>query len=172
MSDDDPDVEHPLKLRGVPAYAVCSIVNVKGRTMGRGDAEIVIDESRYLTMPDASKDALLDHEIEHIDVQIGKKGRVKLDCLRRPKIKMKLHDHDFGWFTVIAKRHGAASIECKQASQLYLEGEQTLFAFVNEAKMAQSVKRFSSSLGDDSSLEISSGGKVVRIDGKGARAIK
>ncbi len=136
VADDDPDVDYPLKLRGHPAYATCRAVDIKGRTMGRGDAEIVIDEARYLTMPDAQKDALLDHEIEHIDIQFNKKGRVKLDCCRRPKIKMKLHDVEVGWFTNVAQRHGAASIECKQATQIFLEHKQTLFEFINDKKPA------------------------------------
>ena len=135
VADDDPEVEHPLKLRGVPAYAICKIVDIKGRTMGRGDAEIVIDEARYLTMPDATKDAVLDHELEHLEVELNKKGKIKLDCARRPKLKMKLHDVEFGWFESIAKRHGIASIECKQATKMFLFHEQTFFGFVGDPAM-------------------------------------
>jgi len=134
VADDDPEVDTPLKLHGYPCAAVIRAVDVKGRTMGRGDVEIVIDESRYLSMPDAQKDALLDHELEHVELQLNKKGRVKLDCCRRPKVKMRLHDVNFGWFTSIAERHGAASLECKQASQLYIEHRQTLFHFIEDPK--------------------------------------
>ena len=187
VADDDPDVEHALKCRGIPAYATCRAVDVKGRTMGRGDAEIVIDEARFLTMPDATKDAVLDHELEHIELQIGKKGKVKLDCCRRPKIKMKLHDIEFGWFESIAKRHGIASIECKQATKMYLSHEQTFFGFLNDPLMveeyhegngiAQSpVKNFvdrvsvSSGMKDGESMTISTPGeKGFTIDKHGVR---
>lgn len=137
VADDDPEVEHALKVRGIPAYATCRAVDIKGRTMGRGDAEIVIDEARFLTMPDATKDAVLDHELEHIEIQFTKKGKVKLDCCRRPKIKMKLHDVEFGWFESIAKRHGVASIECKQATKLFVFHEQTFFGFVHDPAMIE-----------------------------------
>lgn len=183
IADDDPEVDAPLKLHGYPCAAVVKAVDVKGRAMGRGDVEIVIDEARYLAMPDAQKDGLLDHEIEHIELQIGKKGRVKLDCCRRPKVKMRLHDVDFGWFKVIAERHGAASMECKQASDLYIGGAQTFFAFIDQVKLIEShedkakgaAKRFvdgtKRQIADSkiSSVEISSGGKGFVIDKDGVR---
>ncbi len=135
VADDDPEVEHALKVRGIPAYACCKAVDVKGRTMGRGDAEITIDEAKYILLPDATKDALLAHEIHHIELQIGKKGKVKLDCRGRPKIKMRPHDIEVGWFTNIAAKFGAASIEVHQSTQIYLSHKQTLFGFAQDADL-------------------------------------
>lgn len=189
VADDDPDVEHPLKLRGMPAYAICKIVDIKGRTMGRGDAEIVIDEGRYLTMPDATKDAVLDHELEHLEVELSKKGKIKLDCARRPKLKMRLHDVEYGWFESVAKRHGIASIECKQATKLFLFHEQTFFGFIKDAAMVEAsptsimdrmVERAKEGYGTDAfkelvkdseaSVEIrTASGKSVTIDKDGIR---
>lgn len=191
VADDDPEVEHALKLRGMPAYATCRAVDVKGRTMGRGDVEIVIDEAKYLTMPDATKDAVLDHEIEHIELQISKKGKVKLDCVRRPKIKMKLHDVEFGWFESVAKRHGIASIECKQATKLFVFHEQIFFGFINDPQMIEDPKPSPTQLTERMvesaargegiagfqnlaakhgvSVEMRAGGKSVTIDKDGVR---
>lgn len=131
VTNDDPEGE-ALTHQGYPAYAVVRAIDSKGRTMGRGDAEIVIDEAKYITMTDAQKDALLDHEIHHIELKLNKKGRVKLDENGRPKIGMRKHDVQIGWFEEIAKRHGQASIECKQATQIFLSGAQTFFAFVGD----------------------------------------
>jgi len=126
----DEEGESCLKLHGNPAYAVAKIVSSKDRVKGAGDCEIVIDEPSYTTLSDASKDALLDHEIHHFELKIkAKTGRVKLDENGRPKLGIRKHDHDFGWFTLIAKRHGAASIECRQATDLLRGGRQTYFAF-------------------------------------------
>ena len=80
-------------------------------------------------MDDAKKDALLDHELYHLEVQRNKHGKPKLDCNRRPKLTMRLHDRQYGWFDEIAQRHGSASIECQQAMGLYLAGKQTYFQF-------------------------------------------
>lgn len=137
VADDDPEVEHALKVRGIPAYGCCKAVDIKGRTMGRGDAEITIDEAKYITLPDATKDALLAHELNHIELQIGKKGKVKLDCMRRPKIKMRAHDIEIGWFMNIAEKFGSASIEVKQSTQMYLQHKQTLFEFAMHADLSK-----------------------------------
>jgi hypothetical protein len=59
-----------------------------------------------------------------------------LDDVGLPVIRMRPHDHDFGWFDVIAKRHGSAAVEVCQASvfageelrQLYFPGLETVVA--------------------------------------------
>lgn len=115
-----------LTLHGYSCAAVVRVTNVKERTKGLGDAEIVFDEEHYLTMTDAEKDALIDHELEHIELRMDKKtGKVKLDCRGRPKLGMKKHDAQFGWFRAIAERHGMASLECKQAANLFIAEKQT-----------------------------------------------
>lgn len=184
VADDDPDCEHALKVRGIPAYGSCRVISLKDRAKGNGDVEICIDEAKYLTLPDATKDAVLDHEIEHIELQVNKKGRVKLDACRRPKIKMRLHDVDLGWFASIAKRHGAAAIECKQATQIYLQHEQTFFAFVGEGRQAQLEERAGAAAqnfvrstqamigkGGIDSMEVSSGGRGVKITKDGVEQL-
>lgn len=129
VADDDPECESALKVRGIPAYACVKINDVKARTLGQGDATIQIDEAKWLTLPDATKDSICDHELQHLEVVRDKKGRPKLDCAGRPKLKMRMHEIEFGWFACVAARHGSASIECKQAANLLLTNTQTLFVF-------------------------------------------
>jgi hypothetical protein len=52
------------------------------------------------------------------------------DDLDRPKLRVRKHDHQFGWFDSIARRHGPASFEVQQYRkfneshrQLWLEFE-------------------------------------------------
>lgn len=124
--DDGPALTH----QGYAAAAVVRIVDIKGRIMGRGDAEIVIDEYCWLQMDPAQKDALIDHELHHLIVQhVGKGSVVKLDERGRPKLKLRKHDRQFGWFDEIAKRHGRNSGEVKQAMRLVLEAKQIYFDF-------------------------------------------
>jgi len=40
---------------------------------------------------------------------------------------MKPHDFQFGWFTVIAERHGRASQECQQAKSIVVIAGQFYF---------------------------------------------
>lgn len=176
VANDDPDA-HALTLNGYPCAAVVRIIDPKGRTMGRGDAEIVIDEARYLPMTDPEKDALLDHEIYHIELQLGKNDRVKLDENGRPKLKLRKHDYQFGWFEEIAKRHAAASMEIKQATRLFLAEKQTFFAFAMDTDLRQRlemtttpespaddstarrfVRNMAANLKDDGSVTISTSG--------------
>lgn len=108
--NDDGELTGPaLSKNGVTALGICRVVNLKDRAKGLGDAEIAIDGDWWEKASDEEKDAVIDHELYHI------KLTGKTDDLGRPKIKMRKHDFDFGWFTVIALRHGIHSVEVKQA---------------------------------------------------------
>lgn len=123
------DSEAPaVSLSGYPCLAVVKIMGPKDRAMGRGDAEIVIDRDAYEKMDDNERTALLDHELYHLELKTDEFGKPEFDDHQRPKLKMRLHDHQFGWFDAIAKRHGEASQEVQQAQafaqtsgQLYFE---------------------------------------------------
>lgn len=145
VTNDDEEAV-PLTLHGYPCQAVVRIINSKDRAKGCGDAEIVIDEANYLTLTDAERDALCDHELHHLEVCKTKKGRLILDENRRPKLKMKKHDVQIGWFETIAIRHGAASAECKQAARVLTGGAQSFFAFFKiEHKDKPAAKRIGGS---------------------------
>lgn len=103
---------------GYPALAVARILSTKDRVMGRGDCEIVIDGDRWPLLTDPAKDALIDHELEHFQIAKDKYGSPKLDDIHRPKLKLRKHDRQFGWFDSIAGRHGLASLEIRQFQEL------------------------------------------------------
>jgi hypothetical protein len=118
-----------------------------------------------MEMTDAEKDALIDHELEHIEVKMDGK-RPKLDCRGRPKIGMRKHDYQFGWFRSIAERHGVASGEVHQARTLFLREKQTFFAFINQPA-ALPFQDLCKEHGE--TVEIRTGSKSVKIDGDGIR---
>lgn len=103
-----------LKLRGYPVAAYVKVNPYKLRVQGHADAEIVIDGDQWPHMTDAIKDALIDHELEHLVLKKNKEGEVQFDDLDRPKITLALHSHQFGWFDSIARRHGISSFEVQQ----------------------------------------------------------
>lgn len=125
-----------LTQRGQPAYAVVRALDSKSRAMGRGDAEIVIDRDKYELMPEETREALLDHELYHIELVKDRHGDVKLDDHRRPKLKMRKHDYEVGFFHEIVRRHGEHSIEWKQANALKVQHGQLYFTFESKAKQA------------------------------------
>lgn len=99
--------------RGRRALGLCRKIKVKDRVKGMGDAEITLDGDWWVTVDDEERRALLDHELHHIAVIEGEK-----DKAGRPKLALREHDVEFGWFTVIAARHGLHSQERKQAAQI------------------------------------------------------
>lgn len=165
---------------GYPALGVARILGSKDRVMGRGDCEIVIDGDRWPNLSDAQQDALLDHELEHFQLKFDKYGGTVMDDSHRPKMKVKKHDHQFGWFDSIALRHGADSIEVNQFRELCEdESGQYFLPFLNldNAKVGPDIKdlakkfrdRMAKSLGPDGSVTITVPGsnrEPVVIKGK------
>lgn len=104
-----------IKRRGVRALGYARIVDLKDRALGHGDAEITLDGDYWGEIGADKQRALLDHELHHIELKTDKFGSLVLDDLKRPILRTRPHDYEFGWFTVIAERHGEASNERIQA---------------------------------------------------------
>lgn len=121
--DKSGEVFPALKNRGYPAAATIKILSLKERTLGLGDALMTIDTHAWKRMGESERDALLDHELEHLQVRADPGGFVsadgasavaaKLDDLRRPLLKLRLHDWQLGGFRSIANRHGESAPEVK-----------------------------------------------------------
>ncbi len=137
MVSTDSETASALTHGGYPALAVVRATSSKERAMGRGDAEIVIDRDKYEAMDPKERDALLDHECYHLVPKIDKKTNApKRDEHQRPCFKMRKHDRDFGWFDIIAQRHGESSAEVKQAHWIRDEAGQAYFGFITQTKAA------------------------------------
>jgi len=112
---DDGLVLPAVKLNGYPCAATVRIISYKNRVCGLPDAQITIDEDTWNAAPEETRIALLDHELTHLEVSKDADGCVRTDDAGRPKLTTRLHDHQFGWFGEVAKRHGDASYEVQQA---------------------------------------------------------
>jgi hypothetical protein len=121
---------------GYPALAVVRITNLKDRVLGMADAQITIDARAYENMTDEQRNALLDHELTHLQVLYDDDHLMKTDDIGRPKLKMKKHDYQFGWFRVIAERHGRASPEVYQARILWEKDGQAFFPMLVDSQDA------------------------------------
>jgi hypothetical protein len=115
-----------IKHQGYAARGLCKITNYKDRVKGHGDAEITID-GEWWDDPKTSENqklALLDHEMSHLVLDH------ETDQAGRPKLVMRKHDFQVGWFMDVAARWGAASSEVEQAQVLKQPHvEQLLFSF-------------------------------------------
>jgi hypothetical protein len=134
-----------LSCNGYSALAVVCATSAAARALGEKDVLITIDRERYNRLPDARKDALLDHELQHVAPKMeGTKNPVpKVDGSGRPLIGMRSHDRQFGWFDVVAKRHGSNSGEVVQARSLIEETGQLYFEMA-QADVGGRLVKFSS----------------------------
>lgn len=118
---------------GYPAIGLCRIISLKDRAAGRSDAEITLDAKAWEDMTELQRNALLDHELNHVVVKRDKQNAIAFDDLSRPKLKSRKHDYQFGWFTDIAKRHGEASPEVYQAKLIWDKDGQAFFPMLTES---------------------------------------
>lgn len=115
VGEDGESKGHALTKHGIRALGITRKLGIKDRVMGRGDAEVALDGDWWKDATVARRRALLDHEMHHIEVKMDEEGVVIRDDLKRPKLKLRKHDVEVGWFAIVAGRHGSASLEIEQA---------------------------------------------------------
>lgn len=108
--------EGPLMCNGYPCSAKVRVCIPEERARGCGDALIIVDAFQATTWKLEQRDAILDHELTHLEPLTNKAGQVKKDDLDRPRLGMRKHDIQVGWFVEVAERHGAYSVEVQQAA--------------------------------------------------------
>lgn len=127
--DDEASSKCVLTHQGYGAAAVIRITPVRDRTLGVADAVITIDRATWLSLSAPQRDALVDHELEHLVWDKDKEGKPKGDALGRPKLSTRRHDHQIGYFTDVVGRHGEAALEIRAARYLIAEIGQMKFEF-------------------------------------------
>jgi len=131
-----------LKHQGYPAGAVVKIIELKDRAAGRGDSEIVIDGDQWELWSELERDALIDHELTHLELVTDKDGVLIRDDLERPRLKSRKHDHQFGWFDCVARRHGESSFEVRQWNEFESKRKQLwLFDASDESELNDKIEK-------------------------------
>jgi hypothetical protein len=127
-TDDAGDpVEEALRHHGYGCYATIKICGPKERGAGRGDCLLTVDAYRWPELGRETQMAILDHELTHLELIRSAKGAIKLDDYERPRLGIRLHDIQYGWFQSVAARHGMDSIEVQQAGHLLTRDENAVF---------------------------------------------
>lgn len=130
--DDEGEPTGPaLSNHGVKCLAKIRTTKLKERVLGAADLEIEIDFDNWEVESNASRVAIIDHELTHRQLKTDRTGAVRRDDMDRPLFVRREHDMEVGWFHVVAQRHGEDSIEVRQCqrflasdsySQCYLPG--------------------------------------------------
>lgn len=134
---DDEGESHPaLKHHGYPAAAIIKINSLEQRTLGQADALLTIDACSWSELDEEGRLALLDHELEHLQVLAEKpvgimytnefgalQGIVRRDECGRPRLKMKLHDWQLGGFRAVAQRHKEKALEIVAVRACMVKGQ-------------------------------------------------
>jgi len=100
-----------VKLHGWPCYATIKVMSYKDRVAGSADARMIIDLDRWKDLHAKQRDALVDHELEHLELVLDKLNNIKLDDIGRPKLRCKPHDFELTGFNSVIRRHEDAAIE-------------------------------------------------------------
>lgn len=108
-----------ITVHGAPALARAKILGALDRAQTGHDAQILIAAEHWEQARLEERRAILDHELYHFIVILGKR-----DDKGRPVLKMRKHDWQFGWFTCIAQEHGEFSAERQQARTIMAESGQ------------------------------------------------
>ncbi len=112
--------------------AKVSVIPQRWRAHGCADAEIQVCAQAWEERSDSERRqlALLDHELEHLDLALDQKGRVQWDRRGRPCLDTRGHDAEFGWLARVAYRWGDDAVEVEQARDLLDAYGRTFFPFL------------------------------------------
>jgi len=107
-----------IKVRGFACYASVRLFPLRDRAAGRPDFEMLLDGDHYDEWSAKFRRAIFDHELYHVEPLKSKEGVWRTDDVGRPVMRLRPHDIEHGWFSAVAGRHGAASVERIQAAAL------------------------------------------------------
>lgn len=170
-NEDGETTGYAITVRGMKALAQVKIHNLKLRAHGLGDAELLLDGDEWEGMREEEKLAILDHELTHLEVDETDDGIPKADDQGRPKLRIRLHDFEFGWFKEVAERHKGASQEVQQAQAIVADTGQLFFDFgaspiaeaaevLGEAAASASLRRAARDFKQASADIVGPGGRV------------
>lgn len=111
--DDNGDPKgNAIEVRGQACWGKIKITPPELRVLGVADAQMMLDGDRWVLLSREEQMAIIDHELAHLELT------GEADDGGRPKLKMRHHDIEIGWFEDVEQRHGDSSQERQQARQL------------------------------------------------------
>lgn len=108
-----------LKHQGYTAAATVKVNGLKDRAAGCADVRILVDGDGWERWDRKRRQAVLDHELYHLMLDYDKEGEVKRDDLARPKLKLRLHDHQLGVFEEVIRRNKEHAVDAQVAARAW-----------------------------------------------------
>jgi hypothetical protein len=124
-----------VKYCGQPWDLLIKGNSAKARLQGLADATLTIDGAWWADLPDAEKEAAVDRELHRLVVCRHKptasdpSDHILSDDAGRPRLKQLLPDIFLAGYSTIARRHGDASPERRQARTIRDDFGQLLWAW-------------------------------------------
>lgn len=100
-----------VSLHGYPCAAKIKRTPYEYRTLHVPDCLIYVDSDWWECLTTRQRDALLDHELEHLTLAVDAEGACQRDDCERPKLQMRKHDRTVEGFDIVVRRHGPAAPE-------------------------------------------------------------
>lgn len=114
------EFDDSVKIAGSPCAARVKVLSQKQRLLTGFDAEIMVDGHRWDDYTEESRVALLDHELNHLQVMRDDANKVKLDDLGRPRLGTIPDDFMLTGFLCVIERHGEAALESQSVRIVHL----------------------------------------------------
>lgn len=136
MAESDKDDKPALKHHGYPAAALISITSPEERVAGGSDLRLKIDNIAWSRMNERRREALIAHELLHIDVTTvpGRDTEPVTDDYGRPKVKLRLHDWEVGGFSQIVDWYGDDAVEKRIVNDINERLSQMVLPFMDADK--------------------------------------
>jgi hypothetical protein len=115
--DGAPSLQH----NGYGAAAVIKPTSQQDRAAGLADVLLVVDQHTWDSLANEEREALIDHELCHLELDLNQVGAVKQDDCGRPSIKTRKHDYQLGVFREVIARHGKKSLDAQVLEQAATE---------------------------------------------------
>ena len=133
----EPKAPHALTHNGWPAQAIVKVNSHVDRVAGKADADLKIDEENWNGLTDRQREALLHHELLHLEVRCDEEGGVQTDDSGRPKLKIRPHDYDCSGFHQVAQTYREDAPEARALASLAKEWKRLdLFELLGEPETA------------------------------------
>lgn len=127
--DDNDDPVRCLKHHGAQCAAYIRPTATSAKLRLDHDAEIFIDGCLWDELPQASRLALLDHELTHLVPIKTKAGLFKKDDRGRQVLRNKADDFTLTGFIEVVRRHGPAALELKSVESVTDDVAQALASY-------------------------------------------
>lgn len=113
-----------LRHHGYAAAGTVKVNSLKDRAAGLADCRIVLDGDGWEKWDRKRRQALLDHELFHLELQRDKEEQIKADDLGRPKLRLRLHDHQLGVFEEVIARNKQHSFDAQMVAKSWAKLKQ------------------------------------------------